>query len=554
MKTPRFRDLLPLAVIASAAQFISPAQAQSVSSVPFVPSWFQSDRIVGPQTDGSIVASNNQTLTPAGKNVILGVPVRAKAVAVNPKNTTAAVLTEASPEAVIIVNTATGAIVQNFKSPSSTGSYNGIAYSADGTKLFFSQDNNHVVVTTVDATTGELTLAATVNLPTVSAANPNPPYGYYNGSSINPGGIALSGDASTAYVVLNAANSLGVIDVASATLTTQIPVGNVPNSVAISADGHYAYVTNEGGRVAKSGEFTSPSDGAAIVADPTDAFAITGTVSVVDLAAGTVAATIDVGLHPAGLTLSGDHLYVANSYSDTVSVVDLKTNRVVRTLDLSIPVWNRPFGAGPNAVAVVGERAYVTLGTSNAVAVLDLANPFADRPIGYIPTAYFPDSIAYDAANNQLVVANDKGIGTQEAQIDNYYATGANGYNTHEDGASLSLIPVPNASQLATDTQLVIHNNHWSSQNPNLLVGPQFANRLARPVPVPLHIGEPSTIKHVFLIVKENRTYDQVLGDVAFGNGAAALAVFGTATPNQHALVSRFPLVDNNYAPSRQSA
>ncbi|MCL2447682.1 MAG: beta-propeller fold lactonase family protein, partial [Polyangiaceae bacterium] len=549
MKTPTLRHLLNLVVLAGAAQVIPAAHAQPAPSPgarPFFPSWYQSDRTVGPQADGSIVVSNNQTITPAGQVIVFGGNVRAKAVALNPKNTTAALLAEGAPEAVIIFDRVTGAIVQNFKSPSSTGSYNGITYSADGTKLFFSQDNNHVNVTSVDPATGELTLTSTVNLPALPA---NPPYPYYDPSSNIPGAIALSPDGAKAYVVLNAANALGVIDVASGTLTTEIPVGNVPNSIAISADGHYAYVSNEGGRAAKAGEYTYPSNGAAIVADPTNAFAITGTVSVVDLTTSTVAATIDVGLHPAGLTLSGDHLYVANSFSDTISVVDVRSNRVVRTIDAGVPVPGRPFGAGPNAITVVdGRTAYVTLGTSNAIAVLDVANPFANRAIGYIPAAYFPTSIAYDAVNKQLVVANDKGVGTHEI------APGYSGYVTGYDFGVAQLIPVPDALQLAKYTEEVIHDNHWSAQNPNLLVGPEYVNPRARPVPIPLHIGEPSVIKHVFLVIKENQTYDYNLGDLAQGNGDASLAVFAPGAPNLHALVSRFPLLDNAYAPSRQSA
>jgi YVTN family beta-propeller protein len=539
---------------------------------------YDPNRIVGPQADGSIVASTNQTLTPAGTLVNLGAPLLAKAVAVNPKNKTAAVLLMSGPEDVVVFSTVTGAVIQNFKSATSAkGSFNGIAYSADGTKLFYSQDNNNFVIANVDAATGALSLAASVALPKPPAGSPYP---YYNSTSINPGGIALSPDGAHAYVALNAANTLGVISLTTPTPLTQIPVGNVPNSVVISADGHYAYVSNEGGRPANPGEYTNPSDGAAIVADPTDAFATTGTVSVIDLTTNTQVATIDVGLHPAGMTISGSQLYVANSYSDTISVVDLNSNKVVQTIDVGVPLpghdqggeddhhgdgdgrgdeaaaRHRPFGSGPNGIAIVdGRTAYVTLGQSNAVAVIDLANPFHNQVVGYIPTAYFPTSIAYDAANKQLVVADDKGVGANtipgSAQG---VPTSAGAFNTHYEAGRVSLIPLPNARQLAEYTEQVINNNHWSSFNPNIAVGPEFADRDARPVPLPKHIGEPSLIKHVFLIIKENRTYDQILGDVPQGNGNPGIAIFGAATPNQHEFVKRFPLLDNVYAPSRQSA
>jgi YVTN family beta-propeller protein len=548
-----------------------------IPSIAYAQQGYDPNRTVGPQADGSIVASSNQTLTPAGTLVNLGAPLLGKAVAMNPKNNTAAVLLMSGPEDVVVFNTATGAVIQNFKSGTSAkGSFNGIAYSADGTKLFYSQDNNHFVIANVNAAGGTLTLASSVTLPKPPAGSPYP---YYNASSINPGGIAASLDGTHAYVALNVANTLGVINLMNSTLQTQIPVGNVPNSVVLSADGHYAYVSNEGGRPAKPGEFTNPSDGAAIVADPTDAFATTGTVSVIDLTTNTQVATIEVGLHPAGMTISGSHLYVANSYSDTISVVDLHSNKVVQTIDVGVPLSghdqgngedhqgdedkgraeaaarHHPFGSGPNGITIVDDRtAYVTLGQANAIAVIDLANPFHNQVVGYIPTAYFPTSIAYDAVKKQLVVADDKGVGANTIPGSaEGVPTSAGAFNTHYEAGRVSLIPLPNARQLAEYTEQVMKNNHWSL-NPNIFVGPEFANRSARPVPVPQHIGEPSSIKHVFLIIKENRTYDQILGDVAQGHGDPNVAIFASATPNQHAFIKRFPLLDNVYAPSRQSA
>jgi hypothetical protein len=117
----------------------------------------------------------------------------------------------------------------------------------------------------------------------------------------------------------------------------------------------------------------------------------------------------------------------------------------------------------------------------------------------------------------------------------------------------VNLIPEPNAKQLGKFSKQVFDNNHWNLTT-NIEVGKEYIDPAAKPVAVPKHIGEPSLIKYVFLIIKENRTYDQMLGDVAWGNGAPELAVFASALPNQHAFVKRFPLLDNVYAPSRQSA
>ncbi len=239
-----------------------------------------------------------------------------------------------------------------------------------------------------------------------------------------------------------------------------------------------------------------------------------------------------------------------NAYSDSLSVIDLNTDKVVRTVDLSVPIAGGVFGSGPNAVAVAEDgRAYVTLGQANAVAVVNLQGREAHPVIGYIPTGYFPTSVAYDKTQKQLVVADDKGLGTHVPAR----SGGLSGFSTHQDTGAVNLIPVPNASQLARFSKQVFDNDHWNLTT-NIEVGPEYVDAHAAPVAVPKHIGEPSPIKYVFLVIKENRTYDQMLGDVSWGNGDASLALFASATPNQHELVKRFPLLDNVYAPSRQSA
>ncbi len=515
------------------------------------------NRTVGPQKDGSVVVSDNQTLTPAGKIIDLGSPVRAKAIALNPnpKTNSGAVMLMGSPQPIIVFHTVTGQVLQRFtpasmkgteSTSSKAGSFTGISYSADGKSLFFSQDDNHVTIANVNPQTGLLTNGQSVELPG-PPADGRP---YHNAKSINPGGIAVSDDRKRAYVALNAANTLGVVDLTAspAKLIAQIPVGNAPNSVVVH--GKYAYVSNEGGRPATSEDFTNVSDGTPIVVDRKDAFAITGTVSVVDLTAGKEAKTIKVGLHPAGMAISGSNLYVTNAYSDSLSLIDLNTDEVVRTIDLSVPIAGGAFGSGPNGVAVTDDgRAYVTLGQANAVAVVNLQGRDAHPVIGYIPTGYFPTSIAYDKTQKQLLVADDKGLGTHVPSR----SGGLAGFSTHQDTGTVNLIPAPNATQLAQFSKQVFDNNHWNLTT-NIEVGPQYIDAHAAPVAVPRHIGEPSFIKYVFLVIKENRTYDQILGDLPWGDGDPKLAIFGSGVPNQHAFVKRFPLLDNVYAPSRQSA
>jgi YVTN family beta-propeller protein len=574
----------PLAsLLAAGLSFPTLAAAQSVPYPTYV---------TGPQPNGSWVVSNGQIITPAGIQVDLGIRVRAKAVALNPNLSThtAAVLTMGTSTsdgngAVEVFDITTGVVIENYipYSPAlgqdPSGSYSGIAYSADGKYLVFSQDSSNVTIAKVDSG-GLLEDDAQVSVPALQpdpfiACFPNSPpasYGnpcgsFYSPSTSYPGGVAFSPDGKSAYALLNQQDTLTKINLTAKPPVqgAQIRVGNAPHSIVINSTGTTAYVSNEGGRIATEADFQINSAGTEIVADPYVGAAITGTVSVVDLASLKVTATIETGgLHPTGLALYGSSLLVANTYSDTISVINTASNEVVRTINLGLPIGvpgaGQPaYGAAPDSIAVDGKNgiAYVALYNANAVAVVNLKEGVTNPVLGMIPVAYAPASVVLDKAANVLIVANDKGIGTRYSfECDH----GVCGYNTHQDNGTVSLVPVPDHATLATMSTQVFQNNHW-----DLAVNIQSAsggNPNAKPVAIPERIGSPSLIKHVFLIVRENRTYDQILGDVAAGDGDPSLAVFGDGfaaggtpiTPNVHELVKRFPLLDNFYDPSRQSA
>jgi YVTN family beta-propeller protein len=532
--------------------------------------------VAGPQANGSWVVSTGQVITPAGKQVDLGIRVRAKAIALNPntKTHTAAVLTMGTSTsdgngAVEVFDTKTGVVLQNYipfaKDPS--GSYSGIAYSADGKYLVFSQDSSHVTIAKVDDQ-GLLDDDAQVSVPpnnsliqcfpnSPPAAYANPCGSFYTPSTSYPGGVGFSKDGRSAYALLNQNDTLAKISLgATPTLGKQIRVGNAPHSIVIDSDGTTAYVSNEGGRAATEADFQINSAGTEIVADQVVGGAITGTVSVVNLASMKVTANIETGLHPTGMAFYGRYLLVTNTYSDSISVINTDTNEVVRTINLALPIGvskHRPaYGAAPNSIAIDAKNgvAYVALYNANAIGVVNLGIGVKDPVIGMIPVAYAPSSVVLDEAQNLLIVANDKGIGARNSFECDY---GVCDYNTHQDNGTVSIIPVPNSKKLEAMTNQVFENNHWDlTKNIKSASG---GSPDATPVAIPAKIGDPSTIKHVFLIVRENRTYDQVLGDVAAGDGDPSLAVFGGKdTPNVHSLVKRFPLLDNYYNPSRQSA
>jgi YVTN family beta-propeller protein len=395
-----------------------------------------------------------------------------------------------------------------------------------------------------------------------------------------PTGIAVSAEAKTAYVVLDNNNTLTKIDLTASTPVEgpEVRVGNVPHSVVISPDGKTAYVSNEAGRIAKEKDFQEYSNGTPVVAAYPTGSTSTGTVSVVDLASFKVTGSISTGLHPTGMAFYGPDLLVANTYDDTISVISTATNKVVRTINLALPIGvpgqrGSAYGAGPNSIAVDAKNntAYVALYNANAVAVVDLTNN-SDPVLGMIPVGYAPSSVVLDTVDKTLLVANDKGWGTtgnpnpfagkvpDAPTTDNSTTSefGVTALETHQDLGTVSIVPVPSSSALWSLTQQVFQNNHWDLEEN--IFSAAGGHKHAKPLAIPERIGDPSKIKHVFLIIRENRTYDQILGDVAAGNGDASLAVFGdnatygSVTPNAHELVKRFPLFDNFYDPSRQSA
>jgi len=484
---------------------------------------------VGRQSDGSVVLPTNQTITPAGRQVEF--PGRPNAVSLRPDGKTAAVLNSAGDD-LVVVDMASGAIKQRFAQPGDS-SFAGLLYSPDGKKLYASQAGGTLLIASV-APEGSLSLDARVALPQRSGN----PY---------PGGVALSEDGATLYVALSRNNTLGVFDLATRKLVAEIPVGNAPHSVVLS--GGKAYVSNRGGRPAREGDFTNNSSGTEIVADPESGAAITGTVSVVDLATRLEIKSVEVGLHPTGMHLEGKDLFVANTNSDTLSVVDTERDVVAKTIEVAV-FPGAPYGSSPNALTMIpGEdpeepeerRLVVSLGRNNALALYRWEGAAeVVRFEGLVPTGGYPASVAVDATAKQLIVANNTGASTAGAP------------RVSQNTASASIIPFPTGDQMEGYTAQVNNNNDWTRIEASVR---KPDSKPKPPQPVPVKIGDPSTIKHVFYIIKENRTYDQFLGDEPRGEGDPSLAMFGgQVTPNHHKLAREFPLLDNTYVSGRLSA
>jgi YVTN family beta-propeller protein len=366
-----------------------------------------------------------------------------------------------------------------------------------------------------------------------------------------PAQAVFSSDGSTMYAAVNGQNTVVAMDPTTGAITQTWQVGNAPRDLALVGD--RLYVSDEGGRTAQPGDTTLNSYGTQVPADPFTGAVTTGAVSVIDVADPSAdVSTIQVGLHPTALHAVDGAVLVANTGSDTVSVIDTGTDRVVQTITTR-PWPEATVGYQPDGITLTDDgHLLVTLGRANAVAVYRYTTPRAAVSyVGLLPTDYFPTAITQD--DGQVLVTNLRGIGERGPQRTIAKGPGtqpATGHNTHDSTGTLQRFSLPSDSAIADSTSTVFEQNGWTRDS----VLEAHGHR-AKPVPVPQRLGDPSTIKHVFLLVKENRSYDQVFGDDRRGNGDPQLAQFGEdVTPNQHALERQFGLYDNTYDVPTNSA
>jgi len=434
--------------------------------------------------------------------------------------------------------------VSGSRTPVSIGStllsFTGLVFSPDGRRLYMSSAGGTVRVFSVTRRSG-VTHHGLFSLPEARAPGRRREI---------PCGLALSADGRRLYVVGNLGNRLHELDALTGVVLRSWDVGVAPYDVVLAAG--KAYVSNMGGRRPSTNDLTAPAGrGTTVRVDPVRHIPNEGSVTVIDLQTGQVLKEVLVELHPSALAASPDGRYVvvANTGSDTLSVLDTSTDQVVEK------IWARQnpgdlFGAQPNALAFDqrGQRLYVCNGTHNAVAVIRFQP--ADRQsrwLGLIPTGWFPGAVQVDPRRNSLYVANIKGTGARRILKPGDKVR----FNSKDYFGTVSLVPLPSDRELAAYTRQVLANMRYPRLVESLL--PPRPGQPPRPVPE--RVGEPSVFKHVIYVVKENRTYDQVLGDMPEGNGAPRLCIFGELyTPNQHKIAREFVLLDNIYCAGAQSA
>jgi YVTN family beta-propeller protein len=569
MKKQKFEILLKAAILASAAQIVMPAHADDVESRG---QQLATGQFITPTfLHGSVQQFLNPGL-PAYPNFVAGEAVRSQ---LSPDGTTLAVITAghnsldkpdgtldtaASTQFIFIYNVA-GAnktkpvLSQVIQQPNSHVS---LVFSPDGTTLYAGGGADDIVYAYTVAG-GTWSLAAKIPLGHANA-------GVGLGVRPNASGVGISADGKTLVVVNNYNDSISVIDTATKTVRYEHDLrpffannegtpggvgGTFPFAVAVK--GNTAYVSSDRDREVVVVDISSPTAGHLIKRIPLDGNGL-------------------------GLTLdkSGAQLYVAQDNADQIAVIDTATNMVIHEIDARAPAglltrgdedrheWDRdrdsddqnPHYTGAatfaSTVSPDGKWLYAVNSGANSIAVIPLEGPLAHKVVGLIPTAYEPHDVTFSADGTQIYIVNGKSVtgpnplhlyGNTARLTSITYpggnaaaaaaAAGSNEYQFQLERASVVSAPAPAFGELRFLTAKVAENNFYTAEG-----GEEDAEvmRFLR-----------QRIKHVIYLVKENRTFDQVLGDLNNGsNGDPSLTVFGAAiTPNFHALAKNFVTLDN---------
>lgn len=338
------------------------------------------------------------------------------------------------------------------------------------------------------------------------------------------------------FVVTKEDNSLYVFDLATKKIVNKKPIGNEAYTCKLSRDKKLLYISSWGG----------------------------DKILIYDIASQKLTDSISTGSHPNEMVFSknGQYLFVALANDNTVSIINTKTNKVVETLNTAL-YPHAPSGSTSNGLALSEDEKtlYIANADNNCLAVFDISRPGKSKSKGFIPVGWYPTNVK--VIGKTIYVTNGKGLSSQ-ANPWGPNPTGAGQVVLRHAGDStrpmkvqyiaglfrgtLSIIKEPSAEQLGVYSRAVYTNTPYTKEK-ELNPGGEAGN------PIPMKVGDKSPIKYVFYIIKENRTYDQVLGDVSNGNGDTSLVLFGErVTPNQHKLVKEFALLDNFYVDAEVSA
>jgi DNA-binding beta-propeller fold protein YncE len=493
---PRTMRLAVLLLVA----FLAPTTASLASETRALP---------GPAGAGRVRLPNGWYLSPAGRQVGVGdLPL---GLAVSPDERFAAVTYSGwKGRGLDLVDLAAGKHVQTIPLRET---WLGVAFLDQGSMLAVSAagENRVLLYSMAD---GRASLADSIVIGPKWSAGGQYPQGkkiHYGPGAIWTTGLSADAGRKRLYVVSQLDSALNVLDVPARRMQRRVALGAVPYTCLVSRDGARIFVSL----------WSSAS------------------VAIVDAASLEITRVIPVGDHRTDLAESrdGSRVFVANSNANTVAVVDVAAGRTLELLRTS-RTPDEPAGDMPNGLTLdeKGERLYVANAGANHVAVFDVNRPGRSQAIGFLPTGWYPTALRFLPRSRTLIVANGKGAGSSPSKDVvpdtskwcRYLQCSPNARGT------LSLITEPDGPMLERLTRNVFANS------------PELRRRAAR---------KPPPIQHVFYIIKENRSYDQLLGDLPQGNGDSTLAIFGEQiSPNHHALAREFVLLDNTYCDSDGSA
>lgn len=466
-----------------------------------------------------VLLPNGWRLSPAGKSITLGdLPLN---IAVSASKKYLAITNNGqSDQCIQIVDVSKGKVIDSMPIAKS---WYGLKF-ANADKTLYASAGNDNRINQYSFVNGKLKLVDSLLL------GPKLP------ALISPAGLDVDEIRNRLYTVTKESDSLYVLDTKTKTIIKGLPIGGEGYTCLLSPDKKVLYVSCWG----------------------------CDQVKVFDTERMLFKDSIRVGDNPNELLLSknGAWLFVANANDNSVSVIDTKKRRVVEVLNAAL-YPNSPPGSTSNGLALSGNEKtlFIANADNNCLAVFDVSKPGFSKSKGFIPTGWYPTNIKL--IGNTIYVTNGKGL----TSLPNPY--GPNPVKKSESvvyqggdrskpikvqyigglfHGSLSVIPAPSEKALAMYSRQVYQNTPYGKQKEQ----EAWAEKSS---PIPLIKDEKSPIKYVFYIVKENRTYDQVLGDMKEGNGDPSLVLFGeNVTPNQHALARQFVLLDNFYCNAEVSA
>jgi YVTN family beta-propeller protein len=422
-----------------------------------------------------------------------------------------------------LLDSATGKVQQTLPLERA---WNGVAWSVDGDRLYVAGGGLPRVHVFARSADGTFAPGTPFSLPDITAAPPE-----QKGDKPEAGkglaylsGLAVSQDGKTLFVANFVTDMLYALNLPDGSIRTQRKLDDVahPYCLRLSPDGTELYV----------------SQGAL------------GSVAVLNAETLTTNRTLFTDSHPNDLCFGPDgSLYVSCGSSDSVVVFDTKSGLMVERIAMTLTP-HAPVGATPQSLALApdGKTLYVANADNNDVAVVDISEPRHCRVNGFIPTGWYPSFVCASPDGKHLFIGSGKGMGAGPNARPNPAKTDPVAHAYTYVGTLLfgmiATLNVPQEAQIAADTRQVMANTPYR----DALVMAPFRAPAPGSSAIPSRLGDPSPIKHILYIIKENRTYDQVFGDMKEGNGDAKLTLFGEkVTPNLHALAREYTLLDNTY-------